>query len=269
MLLIILINLFFQQLFCQRYNPNQSFLKCSNCGAFCHPPFHLCKQSHLFCENCSLKRSLCVHCKSDISEVESENMEILHNTMYFPCENSDNGCLTYSWGFEILQHQEMCQYKMVDCPVRKCNEKIFVADFILHFMDVHPNFLFSDQVLPLGRIFFTELTPEAIVMKNIITDFNMLFLIRIYVSFTGNFMRFSATNIGPIIGEDEYEALVLFKQNNDQFWEFVVDIQFSKKSHNVDSQFVRKNISSLRMQEDFYFDHDIFIRRKHFKSIDS
>ncbi|XP_045471444.1 putative E3 ubiquitin-protein ligase SINA-like 9 [Harmonia axyridis] len=236
-------------------------LTCKNCEKFCHPPFYMCKNLHMYCAMCGLKRSICLKCQCFVYKNNMKLLRTMYENVNFPCENRLLGCSVVAKGSCVAKHQKSCSYTIITCPVPLCSFSYPVQNIFDHFEAEHSTFVYPDNVYQ-KRIFFSDLMSECIILKNIIQHFGMVFLVRIFVSLTQNFIRYVSVNIGPFKDVEKYAAVIFFEQLEDKAWALVTGCNYIKNGIIPDSKFARKNISELKMHEDFYFAHEVGISRK-------
>lgn len=93
-------------------------LECPVCMEYMLPPITLCGNGHNICPNCKPKLQRCPTCREPLSETRNKALEKLALKVECPCRNKLHGCtLTFPIAL-IREHQDVCEYNPVECPLR-------------------------------------------------------------------------------------------------------------------------------------------------------
>lgn len=98
----------------QYSGPDINLLKCQICLHFPRKQVFICPNGHSVCHVCFLKIKLCPTCRTPyrFGPIRNYAIEALLDSMKFPCEWKDEGCLQK--GFRrscLIAHVAQCPYK--------------------------------------------------------------------------------------------------------------------------------------------------------------
>lgn len=96
----------------------------------------LCQSDHAICYSCASKLQTCPVCRCEIVK-QKLNLNHVLPTYDLPCENFDDGCMTFMKIRERKQHNEMCQFRTGKCTF--CSSPYKIQNFLDHLLE-HDNF---------------------------------------------------------------------------------------------------------------------------------
>ncbi|KAF5289188.1 hypothetical protein FQR65_LT00074 [Abscondita terminalis] len=177
---------------------------CSQCNRMMHPPIKICKLGHNFCNYCDSKNKNCPY--SDCHKGEARNilLENLYNYFTFPCRNQKRGCEFLGKGPEIKNHQKICQYTLVKCPLKifDCDWYGTRSDILAHVENDH-----ADNLLELDRsssiIIGMNLIPSTFI-RSIIIAGSELFLFTWCLNSDCTTMKWQIVSLGTS-GEENFQ----------------------------------------------------------------
>jgi E3 ubiquitin-protein ligase SIAH1 len=93
-------------------------LQCPVCTQYMLPPITLCGNGHNICSSCKKKFQKCPNCREPLLDIRNKKLEKLALRVECPCPNEPHGCtLTFPIAL-IREHQEVCEYSPLECPLR-------------------------------------------------------------------------------------------------------------------------------------------------------
>jgi E3 ubiquitin-protein ligase SIAH1 len=93
--------------------------ECPVCTQYMLPPSTLCGNGHNICSSCKKKLRNCPTCTEPFFLTQKNAMEKLALPVECPCPNEPHGgTLTFPIAL-IREHQEVCEYNPLACPLRK------------------------------------------------------------------------------------------------------------------------------------------------------
>jgi E3 ubiquitin-protein ligase SIAH1 len=108
------------------------------------PPIQLCKNGHSICSKCSQNAYFCPTCGAEPSNTRNVHLENIVRGQKYPCANRPSGCLDLFSIEQIAEHQAVCSYGPVECPLKKlnveCPWKGVKSDLEEHAKAVHPEY---------------------------------------------------------------------------------------------------------------------------------
>lgn len=100
-------------------NPLQELLslfECPVCFEFALPPIMQCQSGHIVCSNCRPKLSCCPTCRSALGNIRNLSMEKIAYSIKFPCKYTSYGCTECMSHETKLEHEDVCEFRMYNCP---------------------------------------------------------------------------------------------------------------------------------------------------------
>lgn len=97
--------------------------------------------------------SICGRCQPVVGQsvYRNEIYELATEVFTFPCRNYSKGCLEKLIPKNIPEHEDLCDFRIVQCPIRDdhlsdspCNWEDIVSDIYQHFRTQHPNLIPPD-----------------------------------------------------------------------------------------------------------------------------
>lgn len=139
-------------------------------------PIYQCINGHLLCRSCYPKVKTCPMCRraldgkhplrnltaeklierlksNDAISGKALNKEVGPRTrrstvISLPCKYAPSGCESiWKKNGEVLEHENICKYRLVFCPDLRCSRRIPLAHLFAHINDDHP----SDDFTKLAR----------------------------------------------------------------------------------------------------------------------
>jgi hypothetical protein len=125
-----------------------SDLECPVCREYMVPPINLCTNGHNICSKCRQKVQCCPTCRAEFSSIRNVALESIARRLKYPCANRQTGCLDLFSIEHIAEHQAVCAYGPIECPLNKvnvgCPWKGFKSDLKEHAKAAHPRY-FSER----------------------------------------------------------------------------------------------------------------------------
>lgn len=119
-------------------------LECPVCMEYMLPPITLCGNGHNICSTCKEKLKNCPTCRQPLFQIRNRTLEKLAVRVECPCPNEPYGCtLTFPIAL-IREHQDVCEYSPLVCPLRKlvnCNWKGHFEEVKHHVTQKHRNWV--------------------------------------------------------------------------------------------------------------------------------
>lgn len=100
-------------------NPLQELLslfECPVCFEFALPPIIQCQSGHIVCSNCRPKLTCCPTCRSTLGNIRNLSMEKIAYSLKFPCKYTSYGCKESMSHENKLEHEDICEFRMYNCP---------------------------------------------------------------------------------------------------------------------------------------------------------
>jgi E3 ubiquitin-protein ligase SIAH1 len=126
-----------------------SHLKCPVCTAYMIPPISLCCNGHNICRKCTLKKiQRCPVCRGRLSGIRNITLETIARRQMYPCINRDKGCFQVFSVDLIADHEAVCPYGLMKCPMNKfpsvmCSWKGLISELKKHVTGSHKDY-YSD-----------------------------------------------------------------------------------------------------------------------------
>jgi hypothetical protein len=83
------------------------------------PPITLCCSGHNVCSSCKQTFQKCPTCRQPLSDTRNKALEKLAVRIECPCPNKPHGCTLTFPIVLIREHQDVCEYNPLDCPLRE------------------------------------------------------------------------------------------------------------------------------------------------------
>jgi len=119
-------------------------LECPVCMEYMLPPITLCGNGHNICSSCKQKIKNCPTCREPFFQIRNRTLEKLAVRVECPCPNKPHGCtLTFPIAL-IREHQDVCEYNPLECPLRKlvhCRWKGTFEEVKHHVTQKHRNWV--------------------------------------------------------------------------------------------------------------------------------
>jgi hypothetical protein len=119
-------------------------LECPVYMQYMLPPITLCGNGHNICSSCKQKIRKCPTCREPFSDTRNRTLEKLALRVECPCPNEPHGCtLTFPIAL-IREHQDVCEYSPLVCPLRQlvnCGWKGHLEEVKHHVTQKHRNFV--------------------------------------------------------------------------------------------------------------------------------
>jgi E3 ubiquitin-protein ligase SIAH1 len=115
-------------------------LECPVCMEYLLPPITMCPNGHNICSSCKEKLKKCPTCRETLSNTRNKALEKLAVRVECPCHNKPHGCtLTFPITL-ISEHQDVCEYNPLVCPLQEqvhCNWKGTFQEVKDHVIQKH------------------------------------------------------------------------------------------------------------------------------------
>jgi E3 ubiquitin-protein ligase SIAH1 len=115
-------------------------LECPVCMEFMLPPITLCDNGHNICSSCKEKVHKCPTCRKPLLDTRNKALEKLATRIECPCMNKLYGCtLTFPIAL-IREHQDVCEYNPLACPLQEqvhCSWKGSFQEVKNHVIEEH------------------------------------------------------------------------------------------------------------------------------------
>lgn len=117
-------------------------LECPVCTEYMYPPIVLCSNGHNICKRCKDKVDVCPSCRGQLTNIRNVILENIARRQNFPCVNRERGCSAILPMDQILEHQAVCKYGKIKCPLNKIQSETCpwtgnVDDLMMHFSQNH------------------------------------------------------------------------------------------------------------------------------------
>ena len=91
-------------------------------------------QQHLLCQHCVEDNQIDVcPCRQAYSYYHCEVIEeVLERKRIFKCKNQGRGCPEILESESMIEHQEECIYRLIECPFSMCCEQVQYREFLDH-----------------------------------------------------------------------------------------------------------------------------------------
>lgn len=122
-----------------------SDLECPVCTDYMVPPIILCSNGHNICRKCRQSVECCPICRGQISCIRNVTLEKIARRQRYPCANRDKGCSLVFTMDLIADHQAVCRYGPMKCPMNKfpsvrCSWKGLMSELKKHVKDSHDEY---------------------------------------------------------------------------------------------------------------------------------
>ena len=97
-----------------------------------------CDNGHLLCNTCRWKVKECPICKVKLGKTRALAVEKVLSKCPKPCEFTDYGCNVKLHLPDLDEHEKVCSYKPLCCPVLHCAKMIAKMEVINHMNEKHP-----------------------------------------------------------------------------------------------------------------------------------
>ncbi|VEN60998.1 unnamed protein product [Callosobruchus maculatus] len=97
------------------------FFECPVCYNYVTAPLGQCVKGHVICLSCFDQLARCPVCRSRKSEVGASVLESIHSNILFPCKYRELGCRISTKGNDQRQHEAICEFAPLRCPLRQSN----------------------------------------------------------------------------------------------------------------------------------------------------
>jgi len=119
-------------------------LECPVCTEYMLPPITLCANGHNICSSCKQRLKNCPTCRKPFFHIRNRTLEKLALRVECPCSNAPHGCtLTFPIAL-IREHQDVCEYNPLACPLRDfvhCNWNGTFKEVKHHVTQKHRNWV--------------------------------------------------------------------------------------------------------------------------------
>jgi E3 ubiquitin-protein ligase SIAH1 len=119
-------------------------LECPVCTEYMVPPIKVCTNGHPICSKCRERVQHCPTCRAEHSEIRNVTLEDFIRKVKYPCANRHSGCLQLFSIEHINEHQAVCAYGKIKCPLHLLNEcswKGLKNDLKEHVKAAHPTYI--------------------------------------------------------------------------------------------------------------------------------
>jgi E3 ubiquitin-protein ligase SIAH1 len=122
-----------------------SDLECPVCTDYMIPPITLCCNGHNVCRKCIHNIECCPVCRGQLSGIRNVTLERIARRQMYPCVNRDKGCSHVLSMDLIADHQAVCRYGPMKCPMNKfssvkCSWKGLLSEFKTHVTESHEDY---------------------------------------------------------------------------------------------------------------------------------
>lgn len=122
-----------------------SDLECPVCTEYMIPPITLCCNGHNVCRKCILSIECCPVCRGQLSGIRNITLERIARRQMYPCTNRDKGCSQVFSMDLIADHQAVCRYGPIKCPMNKfpsinCSWNGLMSEFKAHVAESHGDY---------------------------------------------------------------------------------------------------------------------------------
>ena len=101
-------------------------------------PIYQCEEGHIHCKSCHPELQECPICRGPIGNIRALMTEKLIAKLPTKCAFAEYGCLEdEKLPEEMLLHEKDCNFRLLKCSSRGCNEDVPVSDFAYHFKAKH------------------------------------------------------------------------------------------------------------------------------------
>ncbi|KAK9732160.1 Seven in absentia protein family [Popillia japonica] len=97
-------------------------LSCPICAIYMFDEIYQCILGHSICKTCFTRLQRCPTCTSPFNATRNYALESFAPLLRYPCRH--DGCNIYFSKKKLFDHEDMCPFKLYDCPYRKkttCN----------------------------------------------------------------------------------------------------------------------------------------------------
>ena len=131
------------------------------------PPIALCGNGHNICSSCKQKIQKCPKCRQPLLDTRKRALEKLATPVECPCPNEPHGCtLTFPIAL-IREHQSVCEYSPLVCPLQKlvnCNWKGHFEEVKHHVTQKHRNWV--TKMSGMTDVFIKNFKKKKIIRQN-------------------------------------------------------------------------------------------------------
>jgi E3 ubiquitin-protein ligase SIAH1 len=120
-------------------------LECPVCTEYMIPPITLCCNGHNVCRKCKHSIECCPLCRGRLSGIRNITLERIASRQKYPCTNRDKGC-SHVFPIDLISdHQAVCRYGPMKCPMNKlpsvtCSWRGLLSEFKNHVMVSHESY---------------------------------------------------------------------------------------------------------------------------------
>ncbi|KAI4455852.1 e3 ubiquitin-protein ligase siah2 [Holotrichia oblita] len=92
-------------------------LNCPICVTYMYEEIHQCTSGHSICKSCFTRLQRCPTCTAPFNATRNYTLESLTSILRCPCRHE--GCNIYFSKKKILNHEDICPFKLYSCPFQE------------------------------------------------------------------------------------------------------------------------------------------------------
>lgn len=120
-------------------------LECPVCFETVTSPVQTCDNGHATCFKCKNSLENCPVCKGSFLKHKNVLLDQLIDSVPLSCINQTNGCKEVINRSEKAEHEALCDYRLVKCPVFSCQTDVVSCLLYKHFKAHKPVTVFTNN----------------------------------------------------------------------------------------------------------------------------
>ena len=98
----------------------------------------VCTNGHIICDECLPKVSACPVCRAKFQKQYQTILQKVLSALPEMCPNNEHGCQeTFHDENELNRHEDKCEFRMIECIHRACDEEVTFGSMSKHLQDIH------------------------------------------------------------------------------------------------------------------------------------
>jgi len=100
-------------------------------------PIYQCARGHIVCSECRPNVTTCPQCRDPLGNIRSLISEKMLEKLPCVCKYTDQGCQEEHTRESISEHEEKCQFRLVNCVDLACQQRVSVSKLLTHLENDH------------------------------------------------------------------------------------------------------------------------------------
>ena len=104
-------------------------------------PIYQCENGHIICKSCRKQLETCPQCRTPLGNSRSLAAESCLDALIEPCTFAKHGCDAKLLPHNQEDHKKNCDYRLVPCPVKKCQQTVSFCNVMNHLQSYHGKYV--------------------------------------------------------------------------------------------------------------------------------